>query len=235
MIKAIAIDDEPLALKIIEYYCSSNDKIDLLKTFSNQEQALDFLKDNSIDLIFLDIHMPQKNGIDFYKDLDIFYTTHNNTCKPSVIFTTAHSEYALDGFEVNAIDYLVKPIDQERFDKSIEKTYSLAQNLLLNNKSYITIRADYKNQKVQLSDILYIEGLDDYIQFYFLDRKKIVSRMSMKGILEKLPENNFIRIHRSYIINIDKVDSYDNKNVYINDKVLPIGETFKIEVAKKLF
>ena len=228
MIKAIAIDDEPLALTIIQHFCNENESIQLLKTFTNQNEALLYLATESVDLIFLDIQMPQKNGIDFYKELEL-------TNKPSVIFTTAYEQYALQGFEVDAIDYLVKPIEEERFQKAIEK----AQRMILSNNSsavedHFMIRADYKNNKIFYKDILYIEGLDDYIQIHLDNKPKIVARMSMKNMVEKLPEDQFVRIHRSYIVPIQRINSTDSKNIYIDNQLFPIGETYKNEVNVKL-
>ncbi|HLT64755.1 MAG TPA: response regulator, partial [Flavobacterium sp.] len=153
MIKAIAIDDEPLALTIIEHLCKTASNLSLLQTFTDQDEAIDYLSKHSIDILFLDIQMPQKNGIDFYKSLPI-------EKKPAVIFTTAYQEYAIDGFEVNAIDYLLKPIDQNRFEKAIEKALWWFQKEDVNPlENSITIRADYKNNNIILEDIQYIEGL----------------------------------------------------------------------------
>lgn len=228
MIKAIAIDDEPLALTIIEHLCKTASNLSLLQTFTDQDEAIDYLSKHSIDILFLDIQMPQKNGIDFYKTLPI-------EKKPAVIFTTAYQEYAIDGFEVNAIDYLLKPIDQNRFEKAIEKALWWFQKEDVNPlENSITIRADYKNNNIILEDIQYIEGLDDYVQIYLENKPKLVARMSMKNMIELLPSDYFIRIHRSYIVPIKKIETFDSKQISIQNKIFPIGDTYKEEVNVKL-
>lgn len=228
MIKAIAIDDEPLALTIIEHLCKTASNLSLLQTFTDQDEAIDYLSKHSIDILFLDIQMPQKNGIDFYKTLPI-------EKKPAVIFTTAYQEYAIDGFEVNAIDYLLKPIDQNRFEKAIEKALWWLQKEGVNPlENSITIRADYKNNNIILEDIQYIEGLDDYVQIYLENKPKLVARMSMKNMIELLPSDYFIRIHRSYIVPIKKIETFDSKQISIQNKIFPIGDTYKEEVNVKL-
>lgn len=224
MITAIAIDDEPLGLKIISHYCNQIDFIILEKTFTQQSEALKHLKKYPVDLIFLDIQMPNKNGVDFYKMLD------NN---PMVIFTTAHSQYAVEGFNVNATDYLLKPFSEERFTASIQKArneFEFRKNQSI--QTHLMIRADYKLYRIEYEDILLIEGLDDYVQVHLSDKTKIVARISMKGILEKLPKKDFIRVHRSFIIPIKKVKAIVNKNIQIDDFVIPIGDTFKEEILK---
>lgn len=224
MITAIAIDDEPLALKIISHYCDQIDFITLEKTFTQQSEALKHLKKYPVDLIFLDIQMPNKNGVDFYKMLD------NN---PMVIFTTAHSQYAVEGFNVNATDYLLKPFSAERFITAVQKArneFEFRKNQSI--QTHLMIRADYKLHRIEFDDILLIEGLDDYVQVHLANKTKIVARLSMKGILEKLPEKNFIRVHRSFIISIKKVKAIVNKNIQIEDFVIPIGDTYKEEILK---
>lgn len=228
MIKAIAIDDEPLALTIIEHLCKTVSNLSLVQTFTDQDEAIDYLSKHSIDILFLDIQMPQKNGIDFYKSLPI-------EKKPAVIFTTAYQEYAIDGFEVNAIDYLLKPIDQNRFEKAIEKALWWFQKENVNPlENSITIRADYKNNNIILEDIQYIEGLDDYVQIYLENKPKLVARMSMKNMIELLPSDYFIRIHRSYIVPIKKIETFDSKQISIQNQTFPIGDTYKEEVNVKL-
>lgn len=220
MIQAIAIDDEPLALKVIEHHCKKTPDISLEKTFTNTEEAFKYLEDFPVDLVFLDIEMPQQNGVDFYKSLPT---------KPLVIFTTAYDHYAIEGFNVNAVDYILKPISLARWQTAVEK----AKNQMEKVVDYLMIRADYKLYKVDFSEILYIESLDDYIQIYLHNKSKIVARMSMKNIIEKLPSEAFIRIHRSYIIPTNRVQSIKNKQIVLPEITLPIGETFKENVLKK--
>lgn len=222
MIRAIAIDDEPLGLKILAHYCEKVDFITLEKTFTKQSEALKHLNKFPVDLIFLDIQMPSKNGIDFYKMLD------NDTI---VIFTTAHSEYAVEGFNVNATDYLLKPFSEERFTTAVQKArneFEFRKNQSI--QTHLMIRADYKLHRIDFDDILLIEGLDDYIQIHLANQSKIVARLSMKGILEKLPSKDFIRVHRSFIIPIKKVKTIINKNIQIEDFLIPIGDTYKEEI-----
>lgn len=224
MITAIAIDDEPLGLKIISHYCDKIDFITLEKTFTKQSEALKYLKKYPVDLLFLDIQMPNKNGIDFYKMLD------ND---PIVIFTTAHSEYAVEGFNVNATDYLLKPFSEERFFSAVQKAKN--EFLFRNNssmQSHLMVRANYKLKRIEYDDILLIEGLDDYVQIHIKNKAKIVTRLSMKNIIEKLPEKDFIRVHRSFIIPVNKVKAISNKNIEIEDFLIPIGDTYKEEILK---
>lgn len=224
MITAIAIDDEPLGLKIISHYCDQIDFITLEKTFTQQGEALKHLRKYPVDLIFLDIQMPNKNGIDFYKMLD------NDTM---VIFTTAHSQYAIEGFNVNATDYLLKPFSEERFMTAIQKArneFEFRKNQSV--QTHLMIRADYKLNRIEFEDILLIEGLDDYVQIHLTNKTKIVARLSMKGILEKLSEKEFIRVHRSFIIPIKKVKSIQNKSIQIEEFLIPIGNTYKEDISK---
>ena len=226
MIKAIALDDEPLALTILEHLCDKHADIVLEKTFTVQQDALLYLDKFPVDLLFLDIQMPEKDGISFYKAL--------NT-KPLVIFTTAFDYYAVEGFNVNAVDYLLKPIAFDRFEQAIEKVKKLKSfHSKISDDAFILIRADYKLNKIYLKEIQYIEGLDDYIQIHIDEKSKIVARMSMKNILEQLPTNDFIRIHRSYIVPLNRITSVQAKQVYLNDKEFPIGDTYKTAVLDLL-
>lgn len=222
MIHAIAIDDEPLALQVINHFCEKIDFIKLEKTFTKQNEAQKYINNYPVDLIFLDIQMPNKNGIDFYKILekDIM-----------VIFTTAFSEYAVEGFNLNASDYLLKPFSFERFETAVQKARNEYQfRHMTNAQTHLMIRADYKLYRIEFEDIKYIEGLDDYIQIHLENKPKIVARFSMKNIISKLPENLFIRVHRSFIVPIKKVRTIQNKNLFIDDVSIPIGDTFKEDV-----
>jgi len=176
--------------------------------------------------LFLDIQMPSKNGLDFYKMLEQ---------ETMVIFTTAYSEYAVEGFNVNAVDYLLKPFSFERFQTAVQKAQNeqnFRQSILV--QTQLLIRADYKLNKIDFEDILLIEGLDDYIQIHLKDKTKIVARLSMKNILEKLPTSLFARVHRSYIIPVKKIKFIQNKNIQIEDFIIPVGDTYKDEILKKL-
>ncbi len=222
MITAIALDDEPLALKIIENFCEKIDFLQLEKTFNRQSDAQKYLNKFPVDLIFLDIQMPQKNGLDFYKGIQ------QNT---QVIFTTAYSDYAVDAFEVEAVDYLVKPFSFERFQKAVEKlNYKIEEE----ENQFLTIRADYKLHKIDFANIKLIEGLDDYVKIHLKDKSIITARNSLKNILEKIPSKMFLRVHRSYIVPISAIKSFINKNLEIDGFTIPVGETYKEEISKIL-
>lgn len=227
MIRAIAIDDEPLALQIISHYCEQIDFVSLEKTFTSQNEALKHLRKFPVDLLFLDIQMPNKNGIDFYKLLE------NEVI---VIFTTAHSEFAVEGFNVNATDYLLKPFPFERFETALQKArneFNFRNSTSV--QTHLMIRADYKLNRIEFDDIIMIEGLDDYVQIHFRNNHKIVARISMKSMMDKLPDNRFIRVHRSYIIPLNQIKSIQNRSILIGEFTVPMGETYKEEIAKKLF
>lgn len=226
MIKAIAIDDEPLALKILEHHCEKIEGITLEKTFTNHSEAIEYLNNFPVDVMFLDIEMPQKNGIEFYKSLEK---------KVLVIFTTAYDQYAVEGFNVSAVDYVMKPISFERLSSAVQKVFKVLDiNLATNDQNYILIRADYKLNKIFTNEIEYIEGLDDYVQIYIQNKSKIVARMSLKAILEKLSPKEFIRIHRSFIVPFKKIKSFQNKQIELENITIPVGETYKQQVIERL-
>jgi DNA-binding LytR/AlgR family response regulator len=219
MIKAIALDDEPPALDILQNFCEKIDTVDLQKTFTKSEDALKYLKKYPVDLLLLDINMPAISGIDFYKKLP-----H----KIMVIFTTAYSEYAVEGFTLSATDYLLKPISFVRFEQAIEKAFTQwKQQNQSPEQQYLFIRADYSLIKILLTDILFIEGLDDYLKIHIQNQKTIVARMTMKALLQKLPETGFIRVHRSFIVSISKIEKVRNKTIYINEEEIPVSASYE--------
>ena len=225
-IKAVALDDEPLALKVIEAYCNRLDYIDLQKVFTKTGDAMEYLENFPVDLIFLDINMPAVSGLDFYKRVN------QNTF---AIFTTAYSEFAVEGFELSAMDYLLKPYTFERFSRATQKVLDACQlrtKKVLKNETYIYLRADYSLQKIELSEIQWIEGLDDYLKIQLKDKKPVVVRMTMKAILEKLPSSEFVRIHRSYIVPFEKIQHVRNKTVFLDQKEFPIGNSYEEEFMK---
>lgn len=222
MIRAIALDDEVLALRIIENYAVKIENLTLGKVFNKQSDARKHLNKFPVDLIFLDIEMPVKNGLDFYKSIP------QNT---KVIFTTAYSEYAVDAFNVNAVDYLLKPFSFERFRTAVEK---VKNNEEPNEARHLLVRADYKLHKISFSAIQLIEGLDDYIRIHLKDVAAITARSSMKSILEKLPKKDFIRVHRSFIVPMEDIRTVVNRNIHIREFIIPIGETYKDEVMRIL-
>ena len=217
MIRAIAIDDEPLALKVIESFCKQSDELELLKTFTKPHEALDFIKDQSIDLLFLDINMPSITGIDIAKIVK----------DKMIVFTTAYSEYAVEGFDLNAVDYLLKPFTKERFNQSIQKVKQLRVALRSGEQACFYIKADYTLHKIEFSDVLYIEGLDDYVKIHVSGRKTIVARSTMKGVLELLPSDEFVRVHRSFILPLTRIKGVKNKTVILPEIEIPIGNSFE--------
>lgn len=218
---AIALDDEPPALRVMENFCSKVEFIDLQKTFTQPKEALNYLKKYPVDVLFLDIQMPSISGLDFYKmvNQDVL-----------VIFTTAYSEYAVEGFNLNAVDYLLKPFTFARFKQAIEKAelqFEYKRQGRKDTPQYIFVRADYSLIKIAVQDILYIEGLDDYIRIYTADNAQVVARMTMKGILEKLPALDFVRVHRSFIVPMSRIEQVRNKVIYFLDKEIPIGKSYE--------
>jgi DNA-binding LytR/AlgR family response regulator len=223
MINAIAIDDEPLALRVIESLCNKSESISLVKTFTQPNEALKHLRKYPVDLIFCDIQMPAMTGINLVKSLQ------QNTM---VIFTTAFSEYAAVSYELNAIDYLLKPINQRRFTQAVNKAkeyFEYINKKSQNTDRYIFVRADFSLVKIPLADILYIEGLADYLKIHIKDRKTIVARMPMKEMMEKLPSADFIRVHRSFILPFSKIESVRGTTIFIGDQEFPIGRTYTEE------
>lgn len=230
MIKAIALDDEPLALNIIESFCQQSDKIQLVKTFLKPNDAQKYIENFPVDLIFLDIQMPSISGIDFFRNLkrDMM-----------VIFTTAYTEYAIEGFNLNAIDYLLKPFTNERFQQAITKAqeyFNFTTNAGNVKQPFIYIRADYSLLKIDIADIIYIEGLNDYLRIHLRNKKPVVARMTLKALYEKLPANDFLRVHRSYIVSLISILKIASKMVHIkvNDQVvqLQIGKSYEEEVYR---
>lgn len=222
MIKAIAVDDEPLALDLIETYSSNFDFLQYEKGFTKAGVALIYLEKNPIDLLFLDINMPAMSGMEFYKSL-----LH----KPMLIFTTSYNEYALESYDVGAIDYLLKPFTLLRFGKAVQKaneTYNLIEKATVYEKAkFLMLKADYGLVKIILANILFIEGLDNYLKIYLQNQPPVVVRMTMKLLEEKLPESDFIRVHRSYIIPFSRIDAVRNKLISIAGEEIPIGKSFE--------
>lgn len=228
MIKAIAIDDEPPALKVIENFCTDTPSIELQKTFTSPRDALKYLAKFPVDLLFLDINMPSLSGIDLYKEV------RQDTM---AIFTTAHSEHAVEGFNLNAVDFLLKPFTFERFTQAVNKAndfYQYQHPAAAAIQQFLFIRADYSLVKIAIADILFIEGLDDYLKIHIHNQKTVVARMTMKAILDKLPGNEFIRVHRSFIIAFSKIGSMRNKLIVIAGTEIPIGASYEENLQRKL-
>lgn len=224
MITAIAIDDEPLPLEIIKRYCEQTDEIQLLETFTSTKLARAWLSQNQVDLLFLDINMPAVSGVDFYKSLDE---------KLMLIFTTAYTEYAVEGFNLQAIDYLLKPYSQERFGQAVKKAqdYHYFQNHQ-RNSSEIFIKSDSSIHRILLEQISHIEALADYVKIHLTGKKPVVSRLTMAG-METLLNHDFVRVHRSFIVALSKVDQIRNRSVFIGEIEIPIGKTYYSEIQER--
>lgn len=231
--KCIIVDDEPLARMGINLLLEEYPDIELVGIFSQAAPALAYLMLNHVDLIFLDIRMPGINGIDFARSIG------KNTM---IIFITAHSEYALDSYEVDAIDYLVKPINNGRFHQAVCKALDYASLLkqastdtsLEFSPDYIVVRANRQYVKIDMSEILYVEGLKDYVFLFLVDGQKIITNMNLRMIHGGLPHDQFIRVSKSYIVNIQHVHVFDNNTITINGKVIPIGNVYREDFLERV-
>jgi two-component system, LytTR family, response regulator LytT len=225
MIRCIAIDDEPLALKQIAGYIEKTPFLELAGSYESALLALGVLKNEHIDLIYVDINMPDISGIDFVKSLDN---------PPMVVFVTAYSEYALEGFRVDAIDYLLKPISYGDFLKSANKVKSWFDSSRNDSedkssgKDFLFIKSDYKILRINFNDIKYIEGMSEYIKIHLADSRPVMTLLSMKGIEEQLPPDKFMRVHRSYIVNLSKISVIERSRIIFDGKVyIPVSEQYK--------
>lgn len=217
---AIAIDDEPIALEVIKSHASKVPFVELKATFTNAFEAIGFLQKNKIDLLFLDIKMPDISGIEFFKSL---------TNPPMVIFTTAYSEHAVEGFEVSAVDYLLKPFSLSRFLKACTKANELLalKSGTTRQADYIFLKDGYEQVKIMFADISYIEALGNYLNIFLGDQQKIMTRSTINDLIQLLPESDFTRVHRSYIVNNKKVEKYNKQAVFIGFTEIPIGNTYQ--------
>jgi DNA-binding LytR/AlgR family response regulator len=231
-IKCIIVDDEPLAIEIVESYVSRIDQLQLQGTFRNAVQAFAYLQEHTVDLIFLDIQMPKLSGIEFLKTLKN---------PPKVIFTTAFRDYAIDGFDLEVIDYLLKPIPFERFLKAVAKVMHQqsatpvqpAKKTEASADDYVYFKVDKKMIKTKMAAVLFIESVKDYVKVR-TDEKEIITQQKISYLEESLPHQQFLRIHRSFIVNIDKIDAYSATDVEIGKHSIPIGRNYKNDVMKIL-
>jgi len=230
-IKCIIIDDEPLAISVIENHLKNFDHVEIVETFNNPLKAYRVLEQEKIDLIFLDINMPQMTGFAFIENLSY---------KPLIVITTAYREYAVKSFELNILDYLVKPIPFNRFLKTINKVYqqvyvsNKAADVSLQQEPHIFLKVNKKLIKINLNDILYIESLKDYIKVITTLGDYVVHK-SLTAITEELPHSNFIRIHRSYTISINKVIALEGNTVEISNRKIPIGRNYVKQTKERIF
>lgn len=224
-LKTIAIDDEPLALRLVSDYVSKTPFLELVAALDNPLDAIEFLSQQPVDLVFVDIQMPDLTGIEFVRSLET---------APKIIFTTAYEKYALEGFKLNAIDYLLKPFSYEEFLKAAQKARKQAeleaaipQSIEANNQ-FLFLKSEYKIRRINFNDILYIEGLKDYIKVYTVgEDKPILSLNSIKSLEQKLPEDKFMRVHRSFIINLERIEVIERSRIVFGKTYIPISDQYK--------
>ena len=234
ILRCALVDDEPLALSLLESYVRKTDSLELCGSYSSAIQAMKSLPEHPVDLLFLDIQMPELNGLEFSRMVS--YNTR-------IIFTTAFEQYAIDGYRVNALDYLLKPISYNDFIEAVNKalqwfelrkkaeTPDSVQTSLPTDSNHIYVKSDYKIIQIELDKILYIEGLKDYIKIYTEDNPRpILSLTSMKTMEEKLPSNRFIRVHRSYIVQKQKIKIIDKGRIVFGKEYIPVSDSYKQEL-----
>lgn len=234
ILRCALVDDEPLALSLLESYVRKTDSLELCGSYSSAIQAMKSLPEHPVDLLFLDIQMPELNGLEFSRMVS------DNT---RIIFTTAFEQYAIDGYRVNALDYLLKPISYNDFIEAVNKalqwfelrkkaeTPDSVQTSLPTDSNHIYVKSDYKIVQIELDKILYIEGLKDYIKIYTEDNPRpLLSLTSMKTMEEKLPSNRFIRVHRSYIVQKQKIKIIDKGRIVFGKEYIPVSDSYKQEL-----
>jgi DNA-binding LytR/AlgR family response regulator len=224
-IKCVAIDDEPLALNVLVDYINQTPFLELVEKYTHPVKAINYLNENQIDLLFVDIQMPDLTGLDVVSKLKN---------KPLIIFTTAYSEYAMEGFKADAIDYLLKPIDYPDFLKAVNKAkdwISAKRGDDINvksNKDFLFIKSEYKIIRINFNEIRYIQGMSEYVQIHLTNSKPIMSLLSLKSLEAQLPENLFMRVHKSYIVNLQKINIIErNEIIYDDGTVIPVSQQYK--------
>jgi DNA-binding LytR/AlgR family response regulator len=224
-LKTIAIDDEPLALKLVVDYINKTPFLELAGAFENPLDAVEFLANGEAELIFVDIQMPDLTGIEFARTLEQ---------QRKIIFTTAYEKYALEGFKLNAVDYLLKPFSYEEFLKAAGKARKLAEMeassspTIEANNQFLFLKSEYKIRRINFNDILYIEGLKDYIKVYTVgEDKPVLSLNSIKALEQKLPEDKFMRVHRSFIVNLEKIETIERSRIVFGKVYIPVSDQFK--------
>ena len=230
--RCLVVDDEPLAIRLMEKHIAKIDSLEIVATCNNAIKAFEILNTQQVDLLFLDIKMPNLTGIDFLKSLKN---------PPKTIFTTAYRDYAIEGYDLGVEDYLLKPITFERFFKSIERflreqkqTPEISNSVNAISDDFMLIKSGNKHHKVIVNDILFIESLKDYIKIHTVDNKRIVSKYRISEIEQELKAKNFLRVHRSYIINIDKISAFTVNDIEVNSTEIPIGASYKEKVVSFL-
>ena len=229
-LNCIIIDDEPLAAELLASYARKTLFLNLIGVFNSAVDGIKVIRENRVDLIFLDIQMPELSGLEFAKILPK---------ETKIIFTTAFSQYAVDGYKANAVDYLMKPVSYDDFlagaNRALEWFRSVRQSENASDDRFIFVQSEYKLVKIMFDDILYIEGLKDYVKIYLTDgRDPVMSLMNMKKIEESLPKPEFMRIHRSYIVHMRKIEGIDRFRVVIGNAILPISDSYKTTIQDYL-
>jgi len=224
-LKCIIVDDEPLALNVLESYINQTPFLELEGKFTNAVKALNYLSEHPVDLLFLDIQMPDMTGLELLNGLDV---------RPSLIFTTAYSEYAMEGFKADAIDYLLKPIDYPDFLKAAKKarewiTAKKGEHIQIQaNKDFLFIKSEYKIIRINFSDIRYIQGMSEYVKIHLTTGKPIMSLLSLKSLEAQLPESQFMRVHKSFIVNLQTINVIErNEIVYDDGTIIPVSTQYK--------
>jgi len=228
-LKCVVVDDEPVAREILETYIDKTPNLELIGTFNNAIDVIQFLKQNTIDLFFLDINMPEINGVSLAKIINK---------QSHIIFTTAYRDYAIDGFDLDVIDYLLKPIAFDRFIQAIQKVPADSipqQNFDPQKKQgdFFFVRHERKMVKINFDEIQYIESMSDYIKIH-LNKKTIITRETISNVENRLPQSNFLRVHRSFIVSVKCIEAYTNEYVEVNKKSIPISRNYKETVLQKL-
>ncbi len=226
-IKCVIVDDEPLALSVLERYINQTPFLELVDKFTNPVKAFKYLNDNEIDLLFVDIQMPDLSG---------FELVNNLKKKPVFIFTTAYSEYAIEGFKADALDYLLKPIDMPEFSKAVNKAKEWLEirneknSLVEATKDFLFIKSEYKIIRINFSEITYIQGMSEYVKIHLTSRKPIMSLISLKSLESQLPASMFMRVHKSYIVSLQKVNMIErNEIVYDDGTIIPVSLQYKLQ------
>jgi len=223
MIIAIAIDDEPKALEVIKFHCAKIERLDLIAQFSDPTAAIAFLRQNPVDLIFLDINMPNMSGLEMLEELKL---------KPNIIFTTAYANFALESYAYNAIDYLLKPFEFDRFQMAVDKLEERI-SFQKNKNTFFFIKDGFQNIKIQFKEIFFIKGSGNYLDV-ILKEKVHSPRMTFMELVEKLPSSEFIRVHQSYVVNIHTIDKIENNHVHIDKYEIPISGRYRDLLFRRL-
>ena len=222
ILSCLIVDDESLGIEVLRKYVQQTSFLELKGTFNNPVDALAFMEKQPVDLVFLDIEMEELSGIQFIKSL---------TQKPAIIIVSAYNQYAIEGYEHDVAGYLLKPVPFDRFYKAAQKVLNqkqleAASTQPVHEADYIFVKADSKMIKVAFGDILFVEGLKNYLSVFLLNGKRLVTHQNMRTMEELLPQQRFMRVHKSYIIALDKIDSIERQRIFIGDKIIPVGETY---------